>query len=93
MRSLDPVATNERKDTFKREIQAALREAGPLAKKELIELGRERSPEQFDDDEACFDGCKGRHPRWRHDFDRAVYDLTQTRPKKIWSPRRGVYSV
>ncbi len=86
---------NPRKDAFKVLIMERMRASKnqAVAKDDLIAHGRAERPELFDDGEACFPGCKGRHPKWRHEFDRAIYDLTQTRPPKMETVegRRGFY--
>ncbi len=85
------IPRNERLDAFRRHILDVLKEnpAG-VPKPDLIAAVRSRAPEHFDDAEPCYPGCKN-HPRWQHIFDRAIYDLQSSIPRKIHSPRRGVY--
>lgn len=66
-----------------------------MPKETLIAAVRAEFPDLFNDDERCYPGCKAKHPKWRHEFDRAVYDLTQTRPAKIKSDshQRGLYRL
>ncbi len=88
------IPQNERLYAFRSLIVDALKaEPGGLAKPDLITTVRARAPEFFDDTEPCYPGCKGRHPRWRHIFDRAIYDLSSAIPRKVYSPQRGVYKA
>ena len=77
---------SERIDAFKRVILHAMQTAGrgvDVPKSELVRAAKNSVPQLCDDSEPCYEKCKGSHPRWKHLFDRAVYDLTQTRPRKL----------
>jgi hypothetical protein len=92
------MAENPRKDSFKQSIMEAMRKVGPgvyLTRAQLVAAARTRTPELFDDDEPCYPGCKAKHAKWQHEFGRAIYDLTQTVPRKIANPqgRRGLYEL
>lgn len=76
-------ATSPRKVAFKRVITDYLREHGSATKQELVAAAKREVPELCDDDEPCSPGCMTNHPKWRHQFDRAVYDLTSSIPPKI----------
>jgi hypothetical protein len=88
---------SERKETFKEFIMGYLREASKpssgVPKADMLVAVKEQYPELTDDSEECFPGCEGRHPRWRHDFDRSLYDLTARRPALIVSASRGYYTL
>ncbi len=88
------IPQNERLDAFRRTIQDVLK-AHPsgLPKNDLIAAVRAKLPTFFDDEEACYPGCKKKHPRWRHIFDRAIYDLSSAIPRTLYSPERGVYRL
>jgi hypothetical protein len=89
------MADNPRKDAFKRLILDTLRKSGPshpVPKDELLDAARLQLPDLCDDTEPCYPGCDTGHPKWRHEFDRSIYDLTATRPPKIRpGPKRGSY--
>ena len=86
---------NPRLDAFKRAIMTVMREAGhgkALSTADLLDAVRPMTPELFDDNEACYPKCKHK-AKWQHHFERAIYDLRQTRPPKLLSApnRRGWY--
>lgn len=81
----------DRKDAFKATIVGLMSDRRERPKDELVRLVRAKHPDLFDDGEACYPKCGTRHPKWKHEFDRAVYDLTQTIPKKLVATGRGVY--
>jgi hypothetical protein len=86
------MAVNPRKERFKELIMSNMRAVGgPVSKTSMIEQARSEEPDLFDDAEPCYPGCATEHPKWRHEFDRCIYDLTQTRPPKLWAEGRGVY--
>ena len=83
---------NPRKEAFKTLIMDALREANgrPVERSALIDGARAKRPDLFDDEEPCYAGCRSNHPRWKHEFDRSVYDLSARHPPKLRSTgRRG----
>jgi hypothetical protein len=88
---------NARKAAFKDEISAVLRETGRgavVSKAELVDAVRSRRPELFDDEEPCYPGCKTKHAKWQHEFDRSIYDLRMTIPRRLESgAKRGTYRL
>ena len=78
-------AGNPRKNTFRLGILKVMREDPTKAytKQELVDRVRDLFPEQFDDQERCYPRCDTRHPKWRHEFDRVVYDLTAGLPPHV----------
>ena len=87
---------NPRKEAFKEIIMGTLRETGPrkpVPRDVLIARAQELKPELFDD-EPCYPGCRSHEQRWRHEFDRSIYDLRSTRPPKIQSgAEKGTYQL
>jgi hypothetical protein len=87
---------NPRKRAFKEAILDRIRSepaGAAVARSDLIAFVRSDLPELCDDSEECYPGCRSMHPKWRHEFDRSIYDLTATRPAKLRSSphRRGYY--
>lgn len=83
------MAENPRKNAFKAAVMEIMREAGPrtvVTKAELIAQSRTRIPDHvFDDTEPCHPKCKSHRSKWQHEFDRSIYDLTASIPRKIRS--------
>lgn len=89
---------NERLRAFRESVESVLREAEPgkpISKAEVVAAVRGQHPDLFDDTEPCYAGCKGRHPKWRHLFDRAIYDLTTRTPPALerMPYRKGWYRL
>lgn len=92
------MAPNPRKDAFKSHILKVLRETGPdvaVAKADLVARVRSMAPELFNDAEPCYPKCKSHRNKWQHEFDRSIYDLSQTSPPKLRSEpgRKGHYRL
>ena len=90
------MAENPRKEAFKEFIMQELRNAphprDGVSKKELVAAVKQELPELTDDSEPCYPGCESNHPKWRHEFDRSIYDLGARRPPLIrQGPKRGTY--
>lgn len=92
MKNFEP---NERLRTFKVSIEEVLKASkGPVSRDDLRAAIAQRHPELCDDSEKCTrPACPnvGEHGVWNHNFDRAIYDLTQTKPRKLVSAGRGWY--
>jgi hypothetical protein len=87
---------NPRKEAFKAFIMEELRNAphprDGVTKKELVAAVKREHPELTDDSEACYPGCQSAHPKWRHEFDRCIYDLGAATPPLIrHGSGRGTY--
>jgi hypothetical protein len=87
---------SERVDQFRALILERMKKSAPgesVTKAQLVEWITTTHPELCNPTEPCYKKCRAKHPRWRHLFDRAVYDLTQTTPRKLESTGRGVYRL
>lgn len=92
------MASNPRKDAFKSHILKVLRETGRggvVAKADLVAQVRSLAPELFNEAEPCYPKCKSHRSKWQHEFDRSIYDLSQTSPPKLTSEpgRKGHYRL
>lgn len=89
------MAENPRKEVFKSLIMEVVRSAPPgvaVTRAQLHERAKAALPDETNDDESCYPGCKDGHPKWKHEFDRSIYDLMTRTPRLIRSGRtRGTY--
>lgn len=96
MNTMGAMSENPRKDALKRLILENLRRerrSRVWSRTELVELAMTARPDLVDDD-PCYPGCDKHRTKWRHEFDRSLYDLRSTRPPKVVSGApRGTYQL
>ena len=84
---------NPTKQAFKDLIvEQVLASKKPVPRAVLLAYARAERPDLFDDATPCYSGCDSHDALWKHLWQRSLYDLTKTKPPRIWSSGDGFYS-